>query len=78
LRIDGEDAIVGALWLDRAVPVLGWVAQETALVHVRDASAWPGADTQVSIRGDDPTRWTWEIMEIPGRRPVTFVRVRIL
>ena len=75
LRVDGDEAVVAALHLGQpsSAPSNAPVAEQV-LARISAATPWPRDDRQVSLRGDSPDRWSWQIVELPGPAPISFVR----
>jgi hypothetical protein len=77
LRVDGDRAVVAALRPVQAVagqPVDEPAISERVRVRSTRSRGWPAADQQVRARGSQPSGLEWELAEVTGPRPVTFVR----
>ena len=76
LRIDGSAAVVARLAPPDTPPPASADAQLTEHVTVRrgEARSWPADDQQVHPRKDPLPLWTWELFEVVGPGPITFVR----
>jgi hypothetical protein len=75
-RLDGTQAIVGGLQLDAVGPGLTVVESWDVQCEVRTAHNWSAAAKRVGPLGPEVAGRTVELYEVPGERPITFVRVR--
>jgi hypothetical protein len=79
LRIDGDTAVVAALHpvqTSGPQPAGEPAISERVAVRRTRSHGWPAADQQVRARGSQPSSLEWELAEVTGPWPITFVRGR--